>query len=381
MRPVRVLVVEDSRTVRERLVEILGEDPTFEVVGQTGDGTTALHLCETVRPDVVSLDMVLPGMSGLEVTRRVMSTRATPILIVSSSTNRGEAFSAFEALQAGAVEIFEKSRMGSGVAWERDFKAILRLVARIRVVTRPNQRAQADSGHVLHVDPTPPVSRCCTQSDADRPSATSIRNSLSPGSYTARRLIVLGASAGGPAALAQLLGELPKGFDIPILVVLHMTPLFAPSLAEWLSKQTCLEVRLATDGEPLPAPRAPAPVILAPPGVHMVVSQGRLRLTEDRERHSCRPSVDVLFESVAAELGPRVIAGVLTGMGKDGAAGLLALRRAGALTFAQDERSSVVYGMPQEAVRLGAAELVLPLEAIAKRLLEISRGGEERSAG
>lgn len=358
MSPLKVVVVEDSVTIRERLVEVLRADAAFDVIGQAGDGPTALQICEQRRPDVISLDMVLPGMSGLEVTRRIMSTRATPILVVSASTNRGQAFDTFEALQAGAVDVFEKSRMECSDAWIDELKSALRLVAKIRVVTRPLNRPAMDSGSSsAHFESAP-------QATAD----------------TARNLVVIGASTGGPAALFRILGELPRDFRLPILIALHMAPIFARPLAEWLNSHSKRRVRIATDGEPLPACGPSAPVILAPPDHHLILDRGRLRLTDDPERHSCRPSVDVLFESVAIGFGPRTVAGLLTGMGRDGATGLLALRQAQALTFAQDEASCAVFGMPREAIQIGAAELILPLAEIAQRLAKIATSKVEGGA-
>jgi len=356
MMRLKVLIVEDSITIRERLAEVLNADPGFEVIGHAGDGPTALRLCEEKRPDVISLDMVLPGMSGLEVTRRIMATRATPILIVSASVNRGEAFDTFDALQAGAVDVFEKSRMGQGTDWIDSLKNALRLVARIRVVTRPMAR--------------PPRGYAETPAIVDRIYDVEPRE-VSPS------VVLLGASTGGPAAIAQILSGLTIDFRLPILVVLHIAPIFSDQLAEWLGRQSGIPVRVATDGEPLPAPQSKAQVILAPPDRHLIVDGGRLRLTLDPERHSCRPSVDVLFESVAASLGPRTIAGLLTGMGRDGAAGLLALRQAHALTFAQDEASCALFGMPREAIQLGAATWILPLSEIASRLLKVSLARSE----
>lgn len=356
MTPVRVLVVEDSLTVRERLAEVLASDPGFEVVGLASDGLEALRRYESAAPDVISLDMVLPGCSGLEVTRRIMSTRATPILVVSASVNRGEAFDALDALRAGAVDLFDKSRLGTDPGWTDAYRSALRLVSRIRVVTRPSPRTPS---------PPDPATR--------PPPAPTVSEGAAP-----YRLVVLGASTGGPAALARVLAELPRDFGLPSLIVLHLASLFATPLVEWLGKQVSLPVRLVADGEPLPSPGPGAPVLLAPPDRHLVVQGARLRLTTDPERHACRPSVDVLFESVAREFGQRAIAGLLTGMGRDGAAGLLALRQAGAFTLAQDEATSAVFGMPRAAIERGAAQAVLPLGAIAATLDRLSRAAEER---
>jgi two-component system chemotaxis response regulator CheB len=179
-------------------------------------------------------------------------------------------------------------------------------------------------------------------------------------------LALIGVSTGGPSALVDILRSLSPDFPPPLLIVLHLAAAFAAQFAAWLSAQSGREVGYARAGESLADLRGK--VRLAPPDVHLVVHGGRLALTHDPERHSCRPSVDVLFESVARELGPATVACLLTGMGRDGAQGLLALRRAGALTIAQDEATSVVYGMPREAVALGAAMRVVALPQIGPML-------------
>jgi two-component system chemotaxis response regulator CheB len=179
----------------------------------------------------------------------------------------------------------------------------------------------------------------------------------------------VGASTGGPGALVELLRHLPADFQLPILLVLHIGEPFGMAFADWLDGQTQRPVAFARDGEPLFA--AKGRVLMAPPDRHLVVRGGQVHLTHDPERHSCRPSVDVLFESVAREIGPGAVGCLLTGMGRDGAAGLLDIRRAGGLTIAQDEATCVVWGMPREAVLLDAAERVLPLREIAPALAEL----------
>jgi two-component system chemotaxis response regulator CheB len=184
-------------------------------------------------------------------------------------------------------------------------------------------------------------------------------------------MIAMGASTGGPAAAKQILETLPRNFPLPILFVIHIGQAFGGALAEWLNSQSPIPVRCAVDGEPLPA-RGEALVLMAPPDRHLVVHDGRMRLTREPERHSCRPSVDVLFESVAKEMGKQSVACLLTGMGRDGAAGLLAIRRAGGRTLAQDELTSTVFGMPAEAIRLGAAERVLGVGEVATELIALA---------
>jgi two-component system chemotaxis response regulator CheB len=225
----------------------------------------------------------------------------------------------------------------------------LSVAARVRVITHPRARLRrggATSGAL--------------STTASAPNASN--------GQRATRLVAVGASTGGPAALATILGALPRDFPVPIVVVLHLSKLFAPAMAEWLDEQCALPVRYAADGDALP-PAGRGAILMAPPDRHLVLAGRSLRLSDAPERHSCRPSVDTLFESVAAELRDQVGACLLTGMGKDGAAGLLAARRAGGHTIAQDEASSVVFGMPREAILLGAAEQVLPVDAIAAAIL------------
>jgi len=338
----RVLIVEDSLTVRKHLVWLVSSHPEMEVVGEAADGREGIEACQRLRPDVMTLDMMMPVMSGLAATEYIMAYCPTPIVIVSASTNRGELFKSYEALAAGAVEVVEKPTGDEEDGkWERQLIETLRVVSRIKVITHPRGR--------LGLQREMP--------SLDVP----VRASGRP------RMIAIGTSTGGPGALLEVLGKLPANFPVPILVVIHIGRPFAPAFAEWLDGQSPLRVSYARDGEALPQV-GQARVVIAPPDSHLVVTGGRLRLTNDAERHSCRPSVDALFESIAAEHGVECVACLLTGMGRDGADGLLAIRRAGGVTLAQDEQSCVVYGMPREAARIGAASHVLSLGQFAPAL-------------
>jgi two-component system chemotaxis response regulator CheB len=344
MPKIRVLVVEDSLTVREHLLEVLGSDPDLEVVGHADNGQLGIELCRRLRPDVITLDMHLPVMDGVTATEHIMAHFPTPILIVSASTNRGELFKTYDALAAGAVDVLEKNsgREPEGV-WEARFLAAVKLVSRIRVITHPRARL----GLAKRSDPpTPAPSR-----------------SPAPPRGTAYRVVALGASTGGPGALVQVISGLPHDLPLSILIVLHIDDPFATAFAEWLSAQTGHRVKYARGGEPLFVDESR--VLMAPPGKHLIARNRQLMLSASPERHSCRPSVDELFESLATESGAQTIACLMTGMGRDGAAGLLALRKTGAHTIAQDEASSVVWGMPREAVLLGAAERILPIADIS----------------
>jgi two-component system chemotaxis response regulator CheB len=349
MTRLRVLLVEDSATVRARLREVLESDPEIELVGEASDGKRAIELCQQLRPDVVTMDMMLPVSSGLEATEYIMAHCPTPILIVSASINRGEVFKTYEALAAGAVDVLEKPRgdEAEGV-WERKFLQALKLVARIRVITHPRARLR----RTLPELSAPPIATAPLRSAA------------------ACSLVAIGASTGGPGAIVEILRGLPSHFRLPVLLVLHISEPFGASFAEWLDMQSDRRVAYPQEGDLLSS--AAGRVVMAPPNQHLVLQGGRLRLTRDPERHSCRPSVDVLFESIARDAGAAAVACLLTGMGRDGAAGLLALRRAGAFTIAQDEASCVVFGMPREAIALGAAARVLPLGDIAPALTRLT---------
>jgi two-component system chemotaxis response regulator CheB len=346
----RVLVVEDSLTVRQRLVEILSSDSDIELVGEAGDGRHAIELCERYRPDIITMDIMLPAMSGLAATEYIMAHCPTPILVVSASINRGELFKLYDMLKAGAVDVLEKpTGTEADDGWERHFLFTVKLVARIRVITHARGR--------LARPPRPPVP------DPPRGSQATV-----PGRKY--HLVALGASTGGPAAIVDVLRNLPAAFQLPILLVLHINEPFGAAFADWLQGQVRRHVFHPQDGTPVNSARGR--VMLAPGGRHLVVRDGRVFLNLDPERHSCRPSVDVLFESMAAEYGASAAACLLTGMGRDGALGLLRIREAGGMTIAQDEATSVIYGMPREAALMGAAVQVLPLGEIGARLAALA---------
>ena len=327
--PLKVLVAEESPALRQRLGEILLRGG-LHVVGESWRGRQAVEMCEQLRPDVVLLAVELEGMDGLGATEQIMAFSPTPILVMSEQPNHP---SCQKVLGAGAVDSISQRD------WEQGLVRRLRLVSRVSVITHPRARLKRN-------ELTPP-----------------------PGQGFPRvRLVCLGTSTGGPGALVEILGALPAAMQTPILVVIHIQPPLGGGFAQWLDSKVPRPVSYAEGGELWQECRGR--VLLAPPDRHLRVAGPRLLLDDQPPRHSCRPSVDVLFESVAQEVGGGVLACLLTGMGRDGAVGLLAVQRAGGLTIAQDEASSVVYGMPREAALLGAASKVLSLPLVAGAIQE-----------
>ena len=366
--PIRVLVVEDSLTVRKRLVEVLSADRDVEVVAEAEDGKQGIEACERLRPDVVTLDMMLPVMTGLAATEYIMAYCPTPIVVVSSSTNRGELFRTYEALAAGAIDVLDKPTGDEPDGeWEARLLATVKLVSRIKVITHPRARLGTLARPPARGLPAATPRPASPPAPAPAPAVAARRD-------LALSLVARGGATGSPGAIVEILRAIPRSFPIPILLVIHINEPFGKAFADWLDGLGAVRVRYARDGEPLDAARD-ATVLMAPPGSHLVLREGVLRHSGDPERHSCRPSVDVLFESVARERGADALGCLLTGMGRDGAAGLLAIRRAGGATIAQDEATSVVFGMPREAILLGAAEQVLPVGEIGPALVAAAARG------
>lgn len=360
MAKTRVLIVEDSLTIRKLFAAVLSADPDIEIVGEATDGKKAIELCQRLKPDCITLDLVLPVMTGLAVTEYIMAFCPTPILIVSAATNRGEAFRTYDALAAGAVDVLDKPVDGVfDEGWDQKFVLAVKIAARVKVIT--HIRGRIGSARQASPSNLTPAARPRPNNGGERPDA---RNSD-------RRIIAVGCSTGGPAAVVEILKALPKTFPIPILLVIHISSPFGIAFSEWLDGLSPLPVRYARDGEPVPSVGEGA-VLMAPPDQHLLVESGKLRLTQGPPRNSCRPSVDVLFESVAAEFGGAAVGCLLTGMGRDGAAGLLDMRNRGALTLVQDEASSVVFGMPREAIELGAAVRVLSLADFPRALTALA---------
>lgn len=339
MKKVRVLVVDDSALVRKVLREGLNRHPQIEVVDVASDPFVARDKLVEWKPDVMTLDVEMPRMDGIEFLRRLLPQWPIPVVMVSSMTQAG-AQTTFDALAAGAVDFVAKptSALGQGLAEQLDELAQKILTARWAKV-RVRQRAAV--------------------------AAPAVPQALVGGTD---KVIALGASTGGTEALREVLTAFPKTAP-GVVVVQHMPPKFTLLYAERLAKECAMEVREAADGDRV----LPGRVLIAPGGLQMSVvrSGGQYRVTcraGDKVSGHC-PSVDVLFHSVAREVGANAVGALLTGMGADGAEGLLRMRQAGAVTFGQDEATSVVYGMPKVAFDKGAVSKQLPLSEVASAIL------------
>ena len=339
---IRVVIVDDSAVARELLKSVLESDPGIRVVGMAATGSEGLELTATLKPDLVTMDLVMPGMDGMEATQRIMARHPTPILFFSSFFERGGSYSRSDALAAGALDIVEKPTPMPDEHWTA---ATGMMVAKVK--------ALAQVTVVTHIHGVPALDQ---------------RPQRLVGPRGAARVVAMGASTGGPRVVEQLLSALPANYAPAVLVVQHMADGFVSGLTTWLRRRCRLSIAIAKDGDLLQSGR----VLFAPASTHLTVQPGgRVRLQDDEPVMGCRPSVDVAFRSVARAYGSRAAGVLLTGMGTDGAAGLLAIRRAGGLTIAQDEASCAIFGMPRAAIDLGAAQHVLPPARIARSLIAL----------
>ncbi len=343
---INVLVVEDSPVARELLVHILNADPGMRVVCTVSDGDEAVAAVARCRPDIVAMDANMPKMNGFEATRLIMESNPVPIVIITASSNIGEVEVSFRALQAGALTLMQKPQGIGHPDHEAQVKNLIKtmkLMAEVKVVRRwPRRREEEAVGQAREL-PAP----------------------VTPGNI---QIVAIGASTGGPPVVQAILSGLPKNFPVAVLVVQHMASGFIEGFTEWLRRTTALHVKVAADGDEI----LPGRVYIAPDNAQMKANgRGRLACTGDAPENGLRPSVSCLFRSVAEVFGKNAAGVLLTGMGKDGAEALKLMKDKGALTIAQNEESSIVFGMPGEAVRLGAAQYVLPPGEITAMLAEL----------
>jgi two-component system chemotaxis response regulator CheB len=343
---VKVLIVDDSAVVRQVLSRDLGRDPGIRVVGTAPDPYVARDKIVELEPDVLTLDVEMPRMDGITFLRKLMEYRPMPVIVLSSLTATGTR-TAIDALAAGAVEVLCKPGGSLSVeSMTTQLAQKIKLAAKTRIF-RP-------------LAPSAPAAKALSMSE------------------TTNKILAIGASTGGVQALTAVLSEFPPNAPGTVIVQ-HMPPKFTASFAERLNQTCHVRVKEAQDGDIV----APGLVLVAPGGSHMALRRSgamyQVELNQGPEVHHQRPSVDVLFDSVASYAGRNAVGALLTGMGADGAAGLLKMRQAGARTMAQDEASCTVFGMPAEAIKLGAAERIVPLGEIARTLIQLIQNERNHS--
>ena len=354
---IRVLVIDDSALVRQVLTDILSSDPAIEVLGSAPDPYVAREKIKALKPDLITLDVEMPRMDGLTFLENLMRLHPLPVLMVSSLTEAGAGVT-LHALELGAVDFVHKPRLdiANGLTEYADL-----LVAKLKAVARSRPRVAPHARDRLSAD------------------AVLAKKAPRPAWRTTDRLIALGASTGGTEAVKEVLMAMPA--DAPAVVITqHIPPAFSRSFAERMDRSSPMSVSEAQNGQPIVAGCA----YIAPGDRHLLVQRDgahfRCQLSDGPPVNHHRPSVDVLFRSVAQAAGANAVGAILTGMGEDGAQGLLEMRAAGAHTLAQDEASSVVWGMPGAAVKLGAVSQVAPLERLAGELLRLAAGPQAHAA-
>jgi two-component system chemotaxis response regulator CheB len=345
---IRVLIAEDSSLAAIIMRQILARDPEIEVIGWAKNGQEAVAMRESLKPDVITMDLNMPVMNGLEAIQMISATRPLPILVVSQLINSSDSGLTFEALCSGAVDVMEKPAADRDKGFakiEAELIKRIKTVANIKPIRMLPRAAAADGSRKL---------------DA---------------AGAARYLVVIGASTGGPVALASILKSLPDGFPVPIAIVQHIAQGFVPGLAEWLTRSVKRPIQVAQNGE------SPAVgiVYLAPDGQHLLIGpDGRFLLSRDEPLKGHRPSITKLMDSAARSFGRRVTGVLLTGMGDDGVEGLRKIHEQGGKTIVQDEASSLVFGMPREAILAGVAEIISPLDEIPREIIRSIQHLQER---
>lgn len=363
--PLRVLVADDSSLFRRAVGDALAGLPDVEVVGTSPNGKLTLQKIAELNPDLVTLDIEMPEMDGLAVLDSLRRSGSTAsVIVISALTQRGSRLT-MQALEKGAFDFITKPQGKS--AAENQATLLRELSPRVRALAHRRQVAK-----ILR-----PLGGPATAKPAAAPASNPAVPVSRPTAVRAARpdFVLIGVSTGGPAALVRVLPALPRDLGVPVVIVQHMPPMFTQSLAETLAGKCSLQVREANDGERLEA----GSVLIAPGGRQLRLAATpdgapRVQITDDPPENNCRPAVDYLFRSAANHLPGRAMAVIMTGMGSDGTMGLRLLRRHGCFTIAQDEASSVVFGMPRSAIEAGLVDVVLPLDAIAARILSTVKG-------
>jgi len=344
---IKVLIVDDSPVTRGVLRDWLEKEKDLKVIGEAKDGSEAFELVENLSPNLVIMDILMPKMNGLEATEKIMAYHPTPILVFSSAVNDRELNIAFEAISRGALDVMAKPdgmRKNEQRAKEELLKRI-RILSRIPVIPHPRGKMTARR---------------------QPPGLIEIEAAKIPLPEQKYEILAIGASTGGPKAICDILRLFPKEFPAPIVVVQHIADTFIEGMASWLDRESELTVKVAAPGEKL----KPGVVYLAPPDQHLLIKDHKVELSNSHQVNNCRPSVDILFQSLAEAYGKKAVAVLLTGMGSDGAAGMKKIHDQGGRTIVQDEQSSIVFGMPASAIELGGVDQVAPLDKISSAIFQ-----------
>lgn len=338
---IKVLVVDDSLTVQELMKHILTSDKDIEVIGSVNNGIEALKFLETMKPDVITMDINMPYMNGFEATQRIMETNPVPIIMITSLFDSTDIERTFQAIQAGAVSVIEKPVSVRNQGYKQMCNNIIdkvKLMSEIKVVKR-----KFHTGKELK-------------------KSSEIKKIVNS-EYCDKKVIAIGVSTGGPPILKKIISSLTTSISVPILIVQHITPGFINGLVDWLRLDTKIPIHIAFNGQSI----LPGNIYFAPDDEHMEIQHnGKISLNKQEKINGLRPTVSHLFNSVSNAYGKNSIGILLSGMGRDGVEELKLLKEKGAITIAQDKESSVVYGMPGEAVKINAAKYILSPEKIAE---------------
>jgi two-component system chemotaxis response regulator CheB len=337
MPPIKVLVVDDSAAARQIITAILSQDRNIRIIGEASNGREAVEQVLKLQPDLVTLDLEMPIMNGIEALERIMAAHAVPVLVISG---QGSAQTAYAAISRGALDVLSKSEINPANPIELINK--IKLLAGVKVITHLRRENLNNEGQELRLAPPKPTDNY--------------------------KIVAIASSAGGPKALAELFSQFPPDFPCPVVIAQHIAEGFEVGLADWLNKIAPLKVKVAEEGETLNADV----VYISPSQRHVKVnSLHKIVLVERKPPDLYHPSCDLLLTSVAHTYGKASIGVILTGMGNDGVQGMTMIRAAGGVTIAQDERTSAVFGMPKAAIASGCIDKILPLDKIAGEIIHL----------
>ncbi|KAB2879589.1 chemotaxis-specific protein-glutamate methyltransferase CheB [bacterium] len=384
---IKILIAEDSPTVTMILQKIFAADDECQVIGTAKNGKEAIDKVKLLRPDIVTMDIRMPVMDGFEATKQIMTSHPTPILVISASVGKDDLNIAFNAIRAGALDIVEKPKGNLAMDYEyigRDLIKKVKILSGVKVFHHVSGKAisaRADSKQASSGDmPLTPASNKFGIKTPSTRELLAADKRLYPKAKTSSKppeVVAIASSTGGPSALLKILKNLPDTFQIPIVIVQHICEGFGQGFVDWLNKECNLTVKTAERGEVL----TQGNIYVAPDGFHLLIDPGKVvRLSKSMPINGLRPCATLMMETAAKVYGGATIGVILTGMGRDGADGMKAIKDAGGLTIAQSPETCVVFGMPKEAIELGVVDKILPIERIANDLEYVTKLNEIENA-